>query len=403
MESYKYEIVGADGKTKSGTIDASSLEAATAELKTGGNLIVSIGRATALNKDLDIHIGKPVKARELSVFCRQFESVLNAGVTVIAALEMLGQQTENKPFKKAIEEVAASVQKGETLADAMAAHPKIFPEIMIHMVAAGEASGSLDTAFDRMAGHFEKDAHLRALIVKSMIYPIILILVIVVVVAVMMIKIVPTFTASFDELGSGELPAITKMVMGVSDFMVGSWYILLLIAVGIGLFIRAFKKTDSGALLFGKLALKLPLFGVLTIKTASARLTSTLSTLLASGIQMVDAVHIVRKVMGNEIVKRALKKAEEDVMHGVPLSKPLSDSGVFPPMVCHMIEIGEETGNMEDMLDKISSYYDEEVEMATQSLVAALEPLIIVIMALVVVPIVLAIMMPMYSMYNNIG
>lgn len=402
MESYKYEVVGPDGKTKTGTLEAVNLEMATAELKSGGNLIVSIARASALNKDLDIHIGKLVKPRELSVFCRQFESVLNAGVTVIAALDMLAQQTENKAFRRAIEEVRNAVQKGETLADAMSMYPKIFPEIMIHMVAAGEASGSLDTAFDRMAGHFEKDAHLRGMIVKSLIYPVILILVIIVVVAVMMIKIVPTFTASFDEVG-GELPAITKAVMAVSDFMVGSWYIMLLVAVGIVLFVRAFKKTERGAMLFGRLALKIPLFGNLSIKTASARLTSTLSTLLASGIQMVDAVHIVGRIMSNEVVKRALKKAEEDVTHGIPLSKPLAESGVFPPMVYHMIEIGEETGNMEDMLDKISNYYDDEVEMATQSLMAAMEPLIIVLMAVVVVPIILAVMMPMYSLYDSIG
>ena len=402
MASYKYEIVGPDGKPKSGTIEAQNLEIATAELKAGGSTVVSIARANAFNKDLEIHIGKAVSVRELSVFCRQFESVLNAGVTVIEALSMLSEQTENKQFSDALAEVRDSVQKGETLAVAMSEHPKIFPYLMVQMVAAGETSGGLDKAFSRMGGQFEKEAHLKGLIVKSAIYPIILIVVIIVVVAIMMTKIVPTFTAQFDDLG-GTLPAITRAVMAVSDFFVNSWFMLIAIIVGVVVFIKAFKKTEHGALLWGRMMLKLPLIGTLNIKTASASMSRTLSTLMGSGIQLVDALGLVTDMMKNEVVKTALKEAKEEVSRGIPLSKPLADSGVFPPMVYHMIEIGEETGNLEDMLDKVAGYYDDEVEMATQSLLAAMEPLIIIVMALVVVPIVLAIMMPMYSLYDSIG
>ncbi|MCI6242174.1 MAG: type II secretion system F family protein [Agathobacter sp.] len=402
MPSYKYEIIGPDGKPQSGQIDAINIEAASGELKAGGSVIVSISKANALNKDIDIHIGKAVSVRELSVFCRQFESVLNAGVTVIEALSMLAEQTENKSFKSALEDVRDAVQKGETLAAAMSEHPKIFPPLMIQMIAAGETSGGLDKALNRMGTSFEKDAHLKGLIVKSAIYPCILILVIIVVVAIMMIKIVPTFTESFDEVG-GQLPGITLAVMAVSDFFVNSWYIMLIVLVAVVLFLKEFKKTSVGAELFGKLGLKAPLFGKLNIKTACARMTRTLATLLASGIQLVDAIRLVAEMMSNAIVKHALEEAQEEVTRGISLSKPLADSGVFPPMVYHMIEIGEETGNMEDMLDKVSEYYEDEVEMETQSLLAAMEPLIIIIMACVVVPIVLAIMMPMYTLYNNIG
>lgn len=400
MPTYKYEIIGPDGKPQSGQIDATNMEVATGELKSGGSVIVSIKKASSWEKD--IHIGKAVSVRELSVFCRQFESVLNAGVTVIEALSMLAEQTENKTFKSALEDIRDNVQKGETLSAAMAEYPKIFPSLMIQMVAAGETSGGLDKSFNRMGASFEKDAHLRGLIVKSMIYPIILIIVIIAVVAIMMIKIVPTFTGQFDEVG-GKLPGITLAVMAVSDFFVHYWYIMAIVIVGIVVFCKEFKKTEMGAEFFGKIGLKAPLFGSLNIKTAAARMTQTLATLMSSGIQMVDAIHLVAEMMSNEIVKRALKKAEEEVTRGIALSKPLADSGVFPPMVYHMIEIGEETGNMEEMLDKVAEYYNEEVEMATQSLMAALEPLIIVIMAVVVVPIVLAIMLPMYSLYDNIG
>lgn len=401
MASYKYEIIQADGKRKKGTIEAADKEAANAELRAGGNFVVSLELANILNKDIEIHFGSAVKPRELSVFCRQFQSILNAGVTVIDALDMLAEQTENKTFRHAIEDVRDAVKKGETLADAMAHHKKVFPDIMIHMVAAGEASGGLDVAFDRVGKHFEKDAHLRGLVTKSLIYPIILILVIIVVVAVMMIKIVPTFTATFDEIDA-ELPGITVAVMAISDALVHSWYYIVAVVVLLAFFIKEFKKTERGAILFGKLGLHFPLVGNLTIKSASARLARTLSTLTASGISLVDAIVIVERIMSNEIVKQVLKRAEKDVTQGIPLSIPLADSGVFPPMVYHMIKIGEETGNMEDMLDKIADYYDEEVEMATGALLAAMEPLIIIIMALVVIPIVLAVMMPMFSLYNSI-
>lgn len=402
MPSYKYEVIGPDGKPQTGSIEASNLEVATAELKSGGNTIVSLSKANAFNKDLDIHIGKAVSVRELSVFCRQFESVLNAGVTVIEALNMLAEQTENKTFKSALEDVRDAVQKGDTLSAAMAEFPKIFPPLMIQMVAAGEATGGIDKAFSRMGGQFEKEAHLKGLIVKSAIYPIILILVIIVVVAIMMIKIVPTFTAQFDEVG-GTLPAITRAVMAVSDFFVNSWYYMLAIIVGLIIFFKEFKKTENGAIIMGRLALKFPMVGKLNIKTASASMTRTLATLMGSGIQLVDALGLVTDMMKNQIVKNALKKAQEEVSRGIPLSTPLQETGVFPPMVYHMIEIGEETGNMEDMLDKIAEYYDEEVEMATQSLLAVMEPMIIIVMAVIVVPIVLAIMMPMYSLYDSIG
>ena len=402
MASYKYEVIGPDGKPQTGSIEASNLEVATAELKSGGNTIVSISKANAFNKDLDIHIGKAVSVRELSVFCRQFESVLNAGVTVIEALNMLAEQTENKTFKAALEDIRDAVQKGDTLSAAMANYPKIFPPLMVQMVQAGEATGGIDKAFSRMGGQFEKEAHLKGLIVKSMIYPIILILVIIVVVAIMMIKIVPTFTEQFDEVG-GQLPGITLAVMAVSDFFVNSWYFMVAIIVGLVIFFKEFKKTENGAIIMGRLALKFPMVGKLNIKSASASMTRTLATLMGSGIQLVDALNLVMEMMKNQIVKNALKKAQEEVSRGIPLSIPLQETGVFPPMVYHMIEIGEETGNMEDMLDKIAEYYDEEVEMATQSLLAVMEPMIIIIMALVVVPIVLAIMMPMYSLYDSIG
>lgn len=402
MATFRYEVMQADGKRRKGTLEANNRDAAADELKKNGDFILTLVDAGALGKEIEISFGNKVKPKELALFCKQFESILAAGVTIIEALQMLGEQTENKHFKKAIEDVHDRVQRGETLAGAMSNHPKVFPEIMIQMMNAGEASGSLEISFHRLSIQFEKDAHLKALVAKSMVYPIILICVIIGVVALMMIKIVPSFTSTFDELG-GSLPGITLAVMAVSDFFVDYWWVMVLVIVGAFFLYREVGKTDAGAMLFGRIALKAPLFGPLTIKSASASLTRTLSTMLASGITLVDAMEIVARIMKNRVVRTVLMQAQKDITQGVALSVPIRESGIFPPMVHHMIKIGEETGNMEDMMDKVADFYDEEVEMATQALTSALEPLIIIVMAGVVVPIILAVMMPMLSMQNAIG
>lgn len=402
MAVYKYEIIDPNGKHKKGTIDANDELTARQTLKTDGSTLVSIAMAGALDKEVNISFGAPVKPKELAVFCNMFKSILAAGVTIIEALGMLAEQTENKKFKAVIEEVHDDVQKGETLSSAFAKHPKFFPEMMVQMANAGEASGSLETSFERLTTHFEKDAHLKALVAKSMVYPIILICVIVGVVILMMTVIVPQFTSTFDEIGA-ELPGITKAVMAVSDFIIHWWWLALIIIVAIVVFLKAFKKTERGALLFGRIMLKMPLFGPLSVKTAAARFTRTLSTLISSGMALVEAIHITGKIMTNAVVQAAMVKAEEDVTQGFPLSVPLMESEVFPVMVPQMVKIGEETGSLDEMLSKIANYYDEEVEIATEALVAAMEPLIIIVMAGTVVPIILAVLMPMFSLYSAIG
>jgi len=402
MAVYKYEVITPEGKHKHGTIDCGDELTARQTLKADGSTIVMVQMAGALDKEVNIQFGAPVKPKELAVFCNMFKSILTAGVTIIEALSMLAEQTENRKFRAVIEAVHDDVQKGETLASAFGKHPKFFPEMMVQMAAAGEASGSLEVAFERLTVHFEKEAHLKALVAKSMVYPIILICVIVGVVILMMTVIVPQFTGTFEEIGA-ELPWITKAVIAVSDAIVGYWWLMLLIAGAIAALILSFKKTERGAIFFGQLGLKAPLFGNLTVKSAAARLTRTLSTLIASGMALVEAIHICAKIMGNEVVRQAMFKAEEDVTQGFPLSVPLAESGVFPIMVPQMVKIGEETGSLEEMLAKIADYYDEEVEIATEALVAAMEPLIIIVMAGTVVPIILAVLMPMFSLYSALG
>ena len=402
MPVYNYTAVDKNGKEKRGSVEASSDLAARETLRQEGLIPLTVVEPNILNKEIKLGFAAKVSPRELGVFCRQFQSVLEAGITITSALMMLQEQTESKIFAQAIKETRVAVEKGETLAGAMSLNAKVFPEMLVNMVEAGEATGNLEIAFERMAVQFEKDARLKAMIAKAMIYPIILIVVVIAVVILMMVKIVPTFVATFDDIG-GELPGITLMVMAVSNFLVHNWIYLVLVIVLLAVAYRVFSATEKGAVIVGRMMLKLPLFGNLNIKTASARLARTLSTLMSSGITLVEATGLVAKQMNNRIVQQVIEGAKAEVERGVPLSQPIEASGVFPPMVYHMLEIGEETGNMETMLDRVADYYDEEVEMATEALTAAMEPLIIIIMAVVVVPIILAILMPMFSIYSAVG
>lgn len=401
MAEFNYVALDQKGKEKKGTLEAENRERAYAKLKNDGMILLELNEANALTKEINISFGGKVKPRDLSVFCRQFVSMINAGVTIIDALNMLSDQTENKKLAAAVRQVKLDIEKGESMADAMIKHEGVFPSIMISMTAAGEASGKLDTAFERMAEQFEKNARIQAMIKKAMIYPVILFIVAIAVVAVFLIKVIPSYSDMFDQLGS-ELPGITKAVVATSNFVMNNviWIILVIVAVIVA--IRMFKKTENGKELFGKLAIKMPVLGNMNVKTACSTFSRTLSTLLYSGVSMIDALEIVSKVLSNELYKRAVLHAKEEVAKGVPLSEPIANSGLFPPMVSHMAKIGEETGDIEDMLTRLADYYDEEVEMATQSLTAAMEPMIILVLAGIVGILIAAIMSPMVKMYTDL-
>lgn len=399
MPAYAYVAVDESGKQKKGTIEAANVDAAKAQLKGEGKIPISVEIPNALNKDIEINIGGKVKPRDLAVFCKQFQSILHAGVTVIQALEMLGEQTENKKLRKAIVETKTLVEKGDTLAGAMRTQEGVFPNILIHMMEAGEASGSLEVSLQRMGEHFDKDSKIKSMVKQALIYPVILLIVVIGVVAVMLVKIVPMFQETFADAGA-ELPAITVAVVNISNFLIAKWPIFLGAVVLVIATIKVAARTENGAILIGKVQMKIPLFGDLIIKTACSRLTRTLSTLMASGIPMVGAIEISAKIMTNRIVQLVLEDAMGEVERGVALSVPLENSGIFPSLLCHMTKIGEETGNMEEMMTKVADYYDEEVENATKAVTAILEPAIIILLAAVVIPIILAILMPMMGIYS---
>lgn len=292
--------------------------------------------------------------------------------------------------------------QGETLADAMRKHKKIFPELMINMVTAGEAAGKLDVTFSRMADHFEKAEKTEGMMKKAAIYPVMVAVVAIVVVVIMLIKVVPAYADMFASMDV-EMPGITLAVMNASDFMTHYWYVLLAIIVMVVAVGKAYKNTEDGKLAAGRMAISVPLFGKLKIKTISSLTARTLSTLIYSGMPLVDGLRLTARTVGNELYKRALEQAVVDVREGMTLSSSLKKSGLYPPMVSHMIGIGEETGELEDMLTKLADYYDTEVEMTTQTVMAALEPMIILIMAALVGIIIAACMAPMISLYSNMG
>jgi type IV pilus assembly protein PilC len=392
--------INSAGKELKGNIEAANKEAGAIILKQKGLTVVSVTPVGAMTKEISFSfLDRKPSPRDMSVFCRQFVGIISAGVSIIETLDMLGQQTENKKLKKAIIETRIEVEKGEGLAAAMKKNRDVYSNIFITMVEAGEASGNLETSFLRMAEQFEKSAKLRATIKKATTYPIVLGVITIVVVVMLLTFVIPTFEDMFDDLGT-DLPGLTKAVIAMSESLVGYWYIYIIALGGLIFGIIAFKRSDTGKSFFGTLAMKIPVFGKLTVKTASAQMSRTLSTLLAAGLPMIEAIDITASTMSNIHFKDAMMKAKLEVAMGNSLSEPLMRSGIFPPLVCHMVKIGEETGGLESMLNKLAEYYEDEVESTTQQVMALMEPLIIVVMAVVVGTLIIAVLLPMAEMYS---
>lgn len=400
MAQFNYKVIDKDGKNKKGVLEASSTEQASNKLKAEGYTVVDVREQGLMDKDIQIGMKKKVKSRDLSVFCKQFASILNAGVTIIAALDMIAESVENPTMKQALKEAQAYVEKGGTLADAFRLSPKVFPPMLTNMVAAGEVSGSMEIAFNRLSTHFEKENSLQGKIKSALTYPIVVLFVMLIVVIVMLVAVIPTFSSMFAEMGA-ELPFATRALVWLSEFLVQKWYLCVIIVVAVVSFFKWFGTTETGDQLYSTIAIKVPIFGNLTVKQASARFARNMSTLMSSGISLIDALEQVAKMLDNKLFRDGLLDAKVQISKGIPLSKPLKDMGVFPAMLVQMVKIGEETGNIEDMLDKVADFYDEEVDDATTSLTAAMEPLTMVLLAGVVGIIIAAVYGPIISMYDN--
>ena len=397
MPGFNYTAIDRNGKRVRSSLDASSIETAKSSLRGAGYTILDIKEQTTLNRDIEIpFLGNP-KAKDMAVFCRQFVSILRAGVSVASVLAMLGQQTSNKKLRAAIREMQADVEKGEALATSMRRHPKIFPAILVNMVSAGEASGNLEESFRQMELYFERSKRTKSKVTSAMIYPCVLIVVMIVVLIVMMTKIIPNFLKTFEDMDA-ELPKITLGVMAVCEWFKSWWWVPLLVLAALIVGGVLFHRTDKGKHFFGWLARKTPVVGNLTVKTACATFCRTMEVLIGSGLTLTDSMDLAASNMGNIYYLEAIRDARALVAEGTPLRESLVRTGIFPPMVSNLVGVGEETGDLQSMMGKVADYYDEEVDEATKKLLNLMEPAIIIFMAVFVVIIVLAIYLPMINM-----
>ena len=397
MPGFNYTAIDRNGKRVRSSLEASSIETAKSSLRGAGYTILDIKEQTTLNRDIEIpFLGNP-KAKDMAVFCRQFVSILRAGVSVASVLAMLGQQTGNKKLRAAIREMQADVEKGESLAVSMRRHPKIFPAILVNMVAAGEASGNLEESFRQMELYFDRSKRTKSKVTSAMIYPCVLIVVMIVVLIVMMTKIIPNFLKTFEDMDA-ELPKLTRGVMAVCEWFESWWWVPLLVLVALIVGGVLFHRTDKGKHFFGWLARKTPVVGNLTVKTACATFCRTMEVLIGSGLTLTDSMDLAASNMGNIYYLEAIRDARALVAEGTPLRESLLRTGLFPPMVSNLVGVGEETGDLQSMMGKVADYYDEEVEEATKKLLNLMEPAIIIFMAVFVVIIVLAIYLPMINM-----
>ena len=397
MPGFNYTAINRNGKRVRSSLDASSIETAKSSLRGAGYTILDIKEQTTLNRDIEIpFLGNP-KAKDMAVFCRQFVSILRAGVSVASVLAMLGQQTSNKKLRAAIREMQADVEKGESLATSMRRHPKIFPAILVNMVSAGEASGNLEESFRQMELYFDRSKRTKSKVTSAMIYPCVLIVVMIIVLIVMMTKIIPNFLKTFEDMDA-ELPKLTLGVMAVCEWFKSWWWVPLLVLAALIVGGVLFHRTDKGKHFFGWLARKTPVVGNLTVKTACATFCRTMEVLIGSGLTLTDSMDLAASNMGNIYYLEAIRDARALVAEGTPLRESLVRTGIFPPMVSNLVGVGEETGDLQSMMGKVADYYDEEVEEATKKLLNLMEPAIIIFMAVFVVIIVLAIYLPMINM-----
>lgn len=403
--SFAYKVKDKQSNLISGSLEGENQGAVVQKLREMGYTIISVSQkdSSALQKDLFGGIklfGGKVKAKHLTVFSRQFATMINAGLPLTRCLSILAEQTENQTLAKVIGELVKSVEAGQSLSVAMQKYPKTFPPLFIAMVRAGEAGGVLDQVLLRVADHLQEQGELKSKIKSAMAYPVVMLAITLVITAVMIIFIVPIFEKLFKDLG-GNLPFATQALLTLSKVIRGPGGLVVLVGFIGGIFgIKAAKKTDNGRFLWDKIKLKLPVVGPLSKKISLANFSRTFGTLISSGTPILQGMDIVAETAGNEVVARAVRSARNSIREGETIAKPLGESGVFPPMVIQMISVGEETGALETMCGKIADFYETEVANTVEALTSLIEPLLICFLGLVIGGILVSLYMPMFQIIN---
>lgn len=400
--TFKYNVRDKTGKVVNGKLEGENREAVATKLRQMGYIILDLDedRLAQLNK---IQFGTSVKVKDVTIFARQFATMINAGLSLTKCLSILADQTDSKELRAIINQLGKDVEAGQSLSEAMTKHPKIFPPLFYNMVKAGETGGVLDEVLLRVADLMEQDNQLRGRVKSAMMYPMVVSILVVVVVIAMMVFVVPTFIDMFAGAGQ-ELPLPTQVLVAVSNYIASiKGAITAIVLVVLYVIFKQWTSTSSGRFIWDGIKLRMPVAGNIIRKTSIARFTRTFGTLVSAGVPILSAMDIVADTAGNEVVARALKSARGSVKEGETIAKPLSESPVFPSMVVQMVAVGEETGALDQMLTKIADFYDEEVSTAIDGLASAMEPIIIVVLAVVVGGIVIALYMPMFQSVTMVG
>lgn len=400
MITFKYKVMNKEGEKIEGKYEANSENEVMDFLSTNGYYPLKIEEMSS-GVNIEFDFSRKVKLKDLAVFCRQFYTMLTAGVPIIRCLEILSVQIENKKLRKATREVSEEVEKGEVLSEAMKKHQDVFPELLVSLVASGEASGNLDAIMLRMSTHYEKDSKINSKVKSAFIYPIVLGIASIGAVTFILVYVMPTFIAIFNQTGT-VLPWSTKLLLGISEGIKNDWILIIIFMIIAIAVLKIFLKTERGLLIWGTLKLKLPILKKLNKMIIISRFTRTLSTLISSGLTLVEALEIVSTVVGNRAAEKTLLKIRDDVVRGESLNTSMRESEMFTEMLYAMVQIGEETGMLDDILNKTADFYDDELETVIQASVALLEPILIIIMGLVIGFMVGSIVLPMFDSYGQI-
>jgi len=398
MPVFEYTGRTPTGQTVSGTLEAKNKQELMQLLRRQRVIVTNVKRKS---KSLNLTIGTGVKAVEISRFTRQFAVMIEAGLPLVQCLDILAAQTTNKVLAKVIANVRDTVSSGSTLADALAKEKKVFDQLYVSMIEAGEVGGALDVILKRLADYREKADAIKRKIKGALTYPAIMLVMLVLISFIMLTFIIPIFAGMFEGLGA-ELPKPTQIVINLSNWLKGNLHLIIGGAILIVIIYKLMRKNSKTRYYIDYLFLKLPLFGMLIRKTAVARFSRTLGTLIQSGVNIIDALQVTAKTAGNDVIAKAIKNAIIAISQGETIAKPLEESGVFPPMVVQMINVGEKTGNLDTMLAKIADFYEEEVDSAVETLTAMIEPLMTVVMGIVVGGLLVAMYLPMFDIIGKI-
>ncbi|WP_338777418.1 type II secretion system F family protein [Metabacillus sp. FJAT-52054] len=400
MGRYQYE--GRDKKGKvSGKLTAPSKREAVLKLGESGIRVTKLNEVPETFLTKDISIGNPVKLQDFVIFLRQFSTLLKAGISVVDSTNILAKQTESKALRRALEQMEEDMRSGNPLSAASSKHSKIFSGMFVNMIRAGEASGNMDETLERLAEHYEKQNRTKQKIQSALAYPMAVAVVAVGVVIFLLLSVVPTFVTMFEGFGA-ELPVITQVVLNASNFMQVYWWVLLIIFALLTAAFVVMRKTPATRYYLDLVALKLPIFGKMIQKAVLARMTRTLSSLFSSSVPILQAMGIVEKVVENEVIAKVIAESKISLENGYSITEPMRKHWAFPPLITQMIAIGEETGSLDSMLGKVADFYEEEVETSTDRLKSIIEPLMIVLLAGIVGTIVIAIIVPMFDIFNHV-